>query len=150
MATSYEGRYCGVCDCELWSGYFCLSKRSQTVTGSEPGVVSISDDDLVTNFCSSDCSNYAEAAISSTLTSPYPTADKTVPCSLCLRPVDRTKPHVSVSMTQFEDASQPWLVFARVIDERELAVYCHGCAEPQNASMSFDESKLGVANEGSP
>jgi|ERR1700754_357842 len=80
----------------------------------------------------------------STLTSPYPTADMTVPCSLCLRPVDRTSPRVSVSMTQFEDESQPWLVSARVVDERELAVYCPGCAEPRRTS-AFDESELGVA-----
>lgn len=47
-------------------------------------------------------------------------------------------------MTQFEDESQPWLVSARVVDERELAVYCPGCAEPRRTS-AFDESELGVA-----
>ena len=145
METSFEGRCCGVCHGELRAGYFSLSKRSQTVTGSQPGVVLVSAEDVVTDFCSSDCSDYAEAAISSTLTSPYPTADMPVPCSLCLRPVDRTSPHVSVSMTQFEDESQPWLVSARVVDERELAVYCRSCAEPRRALNAFDESELGVA-----
>ncbi|MFM0324912.1 hypothetical protein [Caballeronia glebae] len=145
MSNSYHGRYCGICEQQLPHGYFCLSKRSQTVTGSQPGVVLVSAEDVVTDFCSSDCSGYAEAAISSTLTSPYPTADMTVPCSLCLRPVDRTSPHVSVSMTQFEDESQPWLVSARVVDERELAVYCGSCAEPRRALNAFDESELGVA-----
>jgi hypothetical protein len=85
-----------------------------------------------------------EAAISSTLNSPYPAACATVPCSLCLRPVDRSKPHVSVCMTNFEDASEPWLVSARVVDERELAVYCHCCAEPRPAAKVFDEAELGV------
>jgi hypothetical protein len=146
MANSYQGRYCGVCDCELKEGYFSLSKRSQTLTDTPSGkVVLISDDDLVTDFCSSDCSDYAEAAISSTLTSPYPTAALTVPCSLCLRPVNRTAPHVSVSMSQFEDASEPWLVSARVVDERELAAYCSRCAEPRPAAEAFDQSELGVA-----
>ncbi|SAK82093.1 hypothetical protein AWB79_05428 [Caballeronia hypogeia] len=144
MGNSYQGRYCGVCEHELPHGYFSLSKRSQTVTGSEPGVVLVSDDEGLTDFCSQGCAEYAEAAISSTLSSPYPGPGQTVPCSLCLRPVDRTSPHVSVSMSEFEDASEPWLVSARVVDERELAVYCHGCAEPRLASMSFDESELGV------
>ncbi|WP_250481777.1 hypothetical protein [Caballeronia sp. NCTM5] len=145
MANSYKGRYCGACEHELPHGYFGLSKRSQTVTDSEPGIVLISDDSLLTDFCSHECADYAEAAITSTLTSAYPTADKMVPCSLCLRPVDRTLPHVSVSMTQFEDESQPLLVSARVVDERELAVYCRNCAEPRRASNAFDESELGVA-----
>ncbi|MDR5794253.1 hypothetical protein QCE49_12805 [Caballeronia sp. LZ008] len=145
MANSYEGRYCGVCDRELGRSYFALSKRSQTVTCSEPGVVLVSDDNGLTDFCGQECADYAEAAISSTLTSAYPTAAKTVPCSLCLRPVDRTAPHVSVAMTQFEDASEPWLVSARVVAERELAVYCHTCAEHRRTSEAFDESELGVA-----
>ena len=145
MGNSYHGRYCGICEQELSHGYFCLSKRSQAVTGSQHGVVLVSDDDLVTDFCSSDCSDYAEAAISSTLTSPYPTADMTVPCSLCLRLVDRTAPHVSVTMTQFEDASQPWLVSARVVDEHELAVYCRSCAEPRVAADEVEAPELGVA-----
>ncbi|VXC51229.1 conserved hypothetical protein [Burkholderia sp. 8Y] len=144
MEGSYQGRFCGICDHELGCGYFSLSKRSLSVTGNEPGVVLVSDDNLLTDFCGQECADYAEAAISSTLTSPYPTAAKTVPCSLCLRPVDRKEPHVSVSMTRFEDDSQPWPVSARVVDERELAVYCSGCAEPRRAS-SFDESELGVA-----
>ncbi|SAK49154.1 hypothetical protein AWB80_01309 [Caballeronia pedi] len=146
MATSYEGRYCGVCDHELGCGYFALSKRSQTLAeGPSSSVVVVSDDDLLTDFCGQKCADYAEAAISSTLTSPYPAADVTVPCSLCLRPVDRTAPHVFIAMTQFEDASEPWLVSARVVDERELAVYCRGCAEPRSTSNAFDESELGVA-----
>lgn len=146
MTNSYEGRYCGVCDCKIHTGYFSLSKRSQTLTDTPSGkVVLVSDDDLVSDFCSSACSDYAEAAISSTLTSAYPSGGKTVPCSLCLRPVDRTVPHVSVSMTEFEDISQPWLVSARVVDERELAVYCHSCAEPRHACAVFDKSELGVA-----
>lgn len=53
MATSYEGRYCGVwvcvCNSELQAAYFRLSKRSQTVTDMPSGkVVLVSDDDLVT------------------------------------------------------------------------------------------------------
>lgn len=133
MATSYEGRYCGVCEHILHKGHFSLSKRSQTLTDTPSGkVVMVSDDNLLTEFCGQECADYAEAAISSTLTSPYPTADKMVPCSLCLRPVDRTAPHVSVAMTQLEDASQPWLVSARVVDEHELAVYCSHCAQPHH------------------
>ncbi|MDR5748802.1 hypothetical protein QCE73_37105 [Caballeronia sp. LZ029] len=145
MATSYQGRYCGVCEHKLPHNYFSLSKRSQTMTVGEAGAVLVSDDDLLTDFCSQACADYAEAAISSTLTSAYPTAAKTVPCSLCLRPVDRTAPHVSVTMTQSEDASEPWLVSARVVEERELAVYCHSCAKPRHTSDTFDESELGVA-----
>jgi hypothetical protein len=131
MATSYVGRYCGVCDHELHKGYFSLSRRSQTASYPQFGaVVMVSNDELVTDFCGSECSEYAEAAITSTLTSAYPSGGKTVPCSLCLRPVDRTVPHVSVGMTEFEDVSQPWLVSARVVDDRELAVYCLRCAQP--------------------
>lgn len=146
MENSFKGRYCGVCEHELSHRYFSLSKRSQTLPDTPSGkVVLVSDDDLLTDFCGQECADYAEAAISSTLTSPYPTAAKTVPCSLCLRPVDRTSPHVSVSMSQFEDASEPWLVSARVVDERELAVYCRSCAEPRTALKAFDDSELGVA-----
>ena len=145
MGNSYQGRYCGVCDHELPRSYFSLSKRTQTAAGSKPGVALVSDDNLLTDFCGQGCADYAEAAISSTLCSPYPAAVPTVPCSLCLRPVDRSKPHVSVSMTQFEDASEPSLVSARVVDERELAVYCGSCAEPRRTSDACDESELGVA-----
>lgn len=144
MENSFKGRYCGICNHELGRGYFSLSKCSQTVTGSQPGVVLVSDDSLLTDFCGHECADYAEAAITSTLTSAYPTADKMVPCSLCLRPVDRTAPHVSVSMSQLEDASEPWLVSARVVHERELAVYCHCCAEPGTDSRAFDEAGLGI------
>jgi hypothetical protein len=145
MGNSYQGRYYGICERELAHGYFCLSKRSQSVTGNQPGVLLDSDDNLLADFCGQQCADYAQAAISSTLSSPYPAAGQTVPCSLRLRPVDRTAPHVSVSVTQFEDASEPWLVSARVVDKRELAVYCHGCAELRLAAMSFYESELGVA-----
>jgi hypothetical protein len=145
MGNSYQGRYCGVCEHELPHGYFSLSKRSQTVTGGEPGVVLVSHDNVLTDFCGQECADYAEAAISSTLTSAYPTTAKTVPCSLCLRAVDKTAPHVSVGMSQFEDASEPWLVSARVVDARELAVYCRSCAEPRRTSEAFDMSELGVA-----
>jgi hypothetical protein len=145
MRTSYFGRNCGICTHELTHGFFSLSKRCQTlaVTPSS-SVVLVADDELLTDFCSQECANYAEAAISSTLTAPYPGASATVPCSLCLRAVNRSKPHVAVSLTDFEDASEPWLVSARVVDERELAVYCHSCAEPRRASKAFDEAELGV------
>jgi hypothetical protein len=135
MRTSFHGRHCGVCDCELREGYFSLSKRSQTVTATPSGnVVMVSEDELVTDFCGTECSDYAEVAITSTLTTPYPSGDgKTVPCSLCLRPVDRSQPHVSVSMAKLENASKPWLVTAHVCDERELAVYCVNCAQPHRA-----------------
>jgi hypothetical protein len=145
MRNSYSGRHCGVCKKELAHSYFSLSKRSQTVKPTPSGdVVMVADDELLTDFCSEECARYAEAAISSTLTSPYPAASATVPCSLCLRPVNRSKPHVAVSMTDFEDASEPWLVSARVVDERELAVYCRRCAEPRPATKVFDEAELGI------
>jgi hypothetical protein len=145
MRTSYFGRHCGICDHELTHSFFSLSKRNQTVKSSPSGdVVMVAHDDLVTDFCSQQCAEYAEAAISSTLTCAYPAAGDTVPCSLCLRPVRRTEPHVSVSMTEFVDASEPWLVSARVIDERELAVYCRSCAEPRLASKAFDSAELVV------
>jgi hypothetical protein len=146
MDNSYQGRYCGVCDHELHRGYFSLSKRSQSVKTTSAGeVVMVLADTLVTDFCGEECSNYAEAVVSSTLTSPYPAPGPTVPCSLCLKPVDRFSPHVSVSMAQYEDVSQPWLVSARVVDEREVAVYCRGCAEPTPGAEEFDDSELGVA-----
>jgi hypothetical protein len=146
MRTSFHGRRCGVCDCQLRADYFSLSKRSQTVKTTPDGnVVMVSEDELVTDFCGIECSDYAEVAITSTLTTPYPSSSgATVPCSLCLRPVDRSKPHVAVSMTNVEDASEPWLVSARVVDERELAVYCRSCAEPRPAARVFDEAELGV------
>jgi hypothetical protein len=135
MRTSNQGRYCGICENGLHGGFFSLSKRSQTVNSTPSGdVVMVAHDDLVTDFCSHQCAEYAEAAITSTLTSAYPTDGRIVPCSLCLRPVDRAAPHVSVSMTEFEDASQPWLVSARVCDERELGVYCSNCAKPHTAA----------------
>jgi hypothetical protein len=145
MRTSYFGRNCGICTHELTHSFFSLSKRCQTlaVTPSS-SVVLVADDEVLTDFCSQECADYAEAAISSTLTSPYPAASITVPCSLCLRPVDRSIPHVSVSMTDFEDASEPWLVSARAVDERELAVYCHSCAEPRHATKVFNEAELGI------
>jgi hypothetical protein len=96
MATSYQGRYCGVCDCVLQAGYFSLSKRSQILTGSQPGVVMVSGDEPVTDFCGRECSG---AAITSTLTSDYPTDGKSAPCLLCLRAADRTTLHVSVAMS---------------------------------------------------
>lgn len=63
MQTSYEGRRCGVCNCQLQARYFSLSKRSQTVTGGSPGVVMVSDDELVTDFCGPACRDHAEAAM---------------------------------------------------------------------------------------
>lgn len=145
MRNSYLNRHCGICEHELSHGYFCLSRRTQTFSPTLSGPVApVADDELLTDFCSEDCARYAEAAISSTLTLPYPAASATVPCSLCLGPVDRSKPHVSVSMTDFEDASEPWLVSARVVAERELAVYCRSCAEPRPAVHVFDEAELGV------
>ncbi|SAK77233.1 hypothetical protein AWB82_04970 [Caballeronia glebae] len=52
MENSYLGHFCGICDHELSRGYFSLSKRSQTLTGTESGkVIMGSDDDLVTDFC---------------------------------------------------------------------------------------------------
>jgi hypothetical protein len=53
----------------------------------------------VTDFCGRECSDYAGAAIPSTLTSDHPTDGKSAPRSLCLRPVDRTTLHVSVAMS---------------------------------------------------
>jgi hypothetical protein len=53
--------------------------------------------------------------------------------SLCQREVDRRVPHVSIGMLEFEDVSQPWPMSARVLDDRELAVYCADCATPETA-----------------
>jgi hypothetical protein len=135
VSNSYQNRYCGICDHALSREYFSLSRCNQTFTKTQSEtLIVVSDAESLTDFCSQPCADQAETAITSTLSAPYPPSDETVPCSLCLHPVDRTLPHVSIAMTAFEDISQPWLLSARVTDERELAVYCAGCAGTLAAS----------------
>ncbi|SAL07796.1 hypothetical protein AWB81_08304 [Caballeronia arationis] len=100
---------------------------------------------MLTAFCRYGRAKYAAAAITSTLTSACPSADKAVPCSLCLRPVDRTASHVAVSRTAFEGVSQPWLISAWVCYERELAVYCSSFAEPRLTSEAALKGQSDIA-----
>jgi len=131
MSTSFEGRGCEVCGCNLKHQYFSLSKRSQTVSQSVEGmVITVLTDEMLADFCDNICWNEAEASIVSTLQVAYQALSMTARCSLCRRPVDRSAPHVTVNVAEYEDASQPWLISARILDEREIAVYCPTCAEP--------------------
>lgn len=130
METSFEGRFCGVCRCNLKPRYFGLSKRSQKVSQSVGEPITVLTDEMLADFCDNLCWKEAEAAIVSTLKVAYQAFSMTASCSLCRRPVDRSAPHVTLNIGEYEDASQPWLISARILDEREIAVYCPTCAEP--------------------
>ncbi|KND60409.1 hypothetical protein BVER_03863 [Candidatus Burkholderia verschuerenii] len=137
METSFQGRMCGVCHGALRSRYFSLSKATEKVerSGGET-IATVLSSTLMTDFCDESCRDEALAAIVSTLKVACQLFAVTAACSLCQREVDRRAPHVSIGILEFEDASQPWLMSARVLDDRELAVYCADCATPETAARA--------------
>jgi hypothetical protein len=52
-------------------------------------------------------------------------------CSECRKPVDRTQPHYALYIGELEDVSHPWLASMRILDEKEIAVFCPECRVPE-------------------
>jgi len=130
MTTSFAGRHCEVCRADLTRRYFSLSKRCQWVLETEnESVITVLSDHMLADFCSDLCRDEVESAIAATLQVAYQPFDMTASCSLCRAQVRRDAPHVAISVAEYEDISEPWLLSARILDEREIAVYCPGCAD---------------------
>ncbi|MGY6255528.1 hypothetical protein ACXIVK_18865 [Paraburkholderia caledonica] len=70
-------------------------------------------------------------------------------CSDCRKPVDRTQPHYTLNIGELEDVSQPWLASMRILDEKEIAVFCPQCRVPDGDLAAelglLEEEDLSVA-----
>jgi hypothetical protein len=83
------------------------------------------------SFCGQQCWEAIEEHITEGLHPLYQRLHLVATCSECRKPVDRTQPHYTLNISEMEDISQPWLASMRVLDDKEIAVFCPQCRVPE-------------------
>jgi len=118
--------------------YFALFGRTQKVSSGGKQIF-VMHDLLESCFCSALCWEGMEKVVTDGLNQVYQPFHMVATCSQCGKAVDRVKPHYAIHVAEFKDVSQPWLISAQVLDEREIAVYCSDCMTPDEGESVEDE-----------
>ena len=122
---------CHVCGENLGQRIYGFSCYTQKVSlDGETQTVIILRGVQEMSFCGQDCWEAMEEQITEGLHPLYQPLHMVATCSECRKPVDRTRPHYTLNVCEVEDISQPWLASMRVLDEKEIAVFCPECRVP--------------------
>jgi hypothetical protein len=140
METSHSGFTCRVCMSGIGSCYLALFGRMQKVS-SGGKQISVVHELMESFFCSELCWEGMEKVVTEGLNPVYQPFHMVATCSQCGKAVDRVKPHYTLHVAEFKDVSEPWLISAQVLDEREIAVYCSDCMTPDEGESVEDELK---------
>ena len=134
MAT-IDARPCWSCATSIQSRHFSLSRRVEQIElGGAPEKPSktchVLSDTILADFCSSACWHEGEGEIATifVLNKTYPAFNIVALCCSCGKAIDRMKPYVSLSISDLEETSKPWMISAKVHDDREFAALCHECS----------------------
>lgn len=141
---------CQHCGNPLGSRYHALERRTERLQwDTDPAPMAVTCHVLAADtypmWCSQKCWQAEAPIVLVALNYPYPTTSPTTPCSLCGKPVDRRKPHVTVSILDMEQTSKPWLESATVHDDITLAVMCNYCQSSGIEEESRPRERRSVA-----
>ena len=123
--------HCQVCGEKLGSRIHSFYSRTQKVAiEGETKTITVLYELQEMAFCGHECWEAIESAIVEGLHPLYQPLQMVATCCECRKPVDRTVPHYTLNIGQMEDISRPWLASMRILDEREIAVFCPECRRP--------------------
>jgi len=132
---------CTICHGVIGKPYIGLDRRTQRYEqGSWKGklqtVVTTLDALEMFRYDSPDCWQLHQPQVVAELQliSTYPSGATVVPCSRCGAPVDRKLPHISYAVVEMELSETSRGLTGKVIDDKELAVLCRDCEEPDEPS----------------
>ncbi|WP_296658532.1 hypothetical protein [Paraburkholderia sp.] len=122
---------CQVCEEQLGSRTHEFYSRTQKVVfEGKLKTVTVLYELQEMSFCGQECWEAMEKPIMDGLHPLYQQLHPVAKCCECQAPVDRTQPHYALYVGELEDVSQPWLASMRILDEREVAVFCAECRVP--------------------
>jgi hypothetical protein len=122
---------CHVCGENLGSHIHGFSRQTQKVSlEGETQTITVLHALQEMSFCGQEGWEAIEEHITEGLHPLYQPLHLVATCSECRKPVDRTQPHYTLNINKLEDISQPWLASMRVLDEKEIAVFCPECRLP--------------------
>ncbi|SAK66555.1 hypothetical protein AWB78_02420 [Caballeronia calidae] len=123
--------HCQVCEVKLGSRMHNFYSRTQKVNfDGESKIITVVHELHEMCFCSKECWEAMEEPITEGLHPLYQALHAVATCCECQRPVDRVQPHYTLYIGEMEDVSQPWLASMRIMDEKEIAVFCPECRIP--------------------
>ncbi|WP_153135342.1 hypothetical protein [Paraburkholderia agricolaris] len=124
--------HCRVCEEKLGSPTREFYSRTQKVSfDGETKTITVLYELQEMTFCGKDCWEAMEESITAGLHPLYQPLHLVATCCDCRKPVDRTQPHYTLYIGELEDVSQPWLASMRILDEKEIAVFCPECRVPE-------------------
>jgi hypothetical protein len=123
---------CHVCEEKLGSHIHDFYSRTQKVScDGETKTITVLYELQEMTFCGQECWEAMEEQITEGLHPLYQPLHLVATCCDCRKPVDRTQPHYTLYIGEMEDVSQPWLASMRILDEKEIAVFCPECRVPE-------------------
>ncbi|MFM0378485.1 hypothetical protein PQQ72_15875 [Paraburkholderia strydomiana] len=146
---------CQVCGEKLGSRIHSFYSRTQKVSiEGDTKTITVLHELQEMAFCGQECWDAMEESITAGFHPLYQPLHFVATCSECQKLVDRTQPHYTLYTGEFEDVSQPWLASMRILDEKEIAVFCPECRVPEGALAAAlglveqeDESVAGAEPE---
>jgi hypothetical protein len=123
---------CHVCGEKLGFRIHIFYSRTQKVSlDGETKTITVLHELQEMAFCGQECWEAMEEQITAGLHPLYQSLHLVATCCDCRKPVDRTQPHYTLYIGELEDVSQPWLASMRILDEKEIAVFCPECRVPE-------------------
>jgi hypothetical protein len=144
--TSEIGFRCCICARPIDSGYVCLDRRIETLSvvvheGKPTTTVNIASCQTMFIYCDSDCWDVHEPSIEAQLQvkALYPATSFVTPCSRCGRAVNRTQPYTNYNVSELQIIATEPDVIAQCLDDRDFAILCKKCEEPDLPSADSEE-----------
>lgn len=146
--------HCNVCGEKLKSrGYYFYSRIQKVSLEGETKVIAVLHERQEMTFCGQECWEAMEKQITEGLYPLYQPLNLVATCCECRRPTERTQPHYTLYIGELEDVSQPWLASMRILDEKEIAVFCPDCLVPEGdfaATLGLFEKEDGSVEVDEP
>jgi hypothetical protein len=142
---------CTVCHADIINPTWCLNRNTQKfgtglVDGLERVTITMLDSSEMFRYDSVDCWKVHEPSIAKELKlkSTYPDSSSITPCCRCGLSVDRYQPHVSYSVMAANLTETPDGWDAEVLNDREFAVLCPRCEQPDAPAI---DAKVSIPEE---
>lgn len=149
MKPLADGSFCGICDqprptcCVSFFARTCRFERQEIDRKPVTAVKVLNEEELLM-LCGTDCWRTAEPQLTTyfKLKTTFPPSGWVTSCSVCSKPVDRARLHVTLNVTEMEDISKPWLPSARILDDQDFAVLCFECCRPKVSSLGEENCDI--------
>ncbi len=78
---------------------------------------------------------------------PYPAASFVTPCSRCGDAVNRTQPYINYNVSELEIVATEPDVIAQCLDDRDFAILCKKCEEPDLPRADSEDADQTIREE---